>query len=110
MLEEKRKAVAAKFARVEAALGNGPWFAGEALSLVDAVFARIFRYFDVFDQITDTSVFAETSKVGMADGTCRATKRQSCRRDRLSRTAARFSHSPRRSPFATARQRTLSEV
>ena len=50
IFESKREAVAAKFARVEAALGSGPFFAGENFSLVDAVFAPIFRYFDVFDE------------------------------------------------------------
>src|SRR6478735_6104935 len=44
-------------------LGDGPFFAGEDFSLVDAVFAPIFRYFDVFDELTDLSVFAETPKV-----------------------------------------------
>ena len=63
IFESKRQAVAAKFARVEEALGAGPYFAGENFSLVDAVFAPIFRYFDVFDQLTDLSVFAETPKV-----------------------------------------------
>ncbi len=57
------KAVAAKFAQVEKTLGAGPYFAGENFSLVDAVFAPIFRYFDVFDQLTDLSVFADTPKV-----------------------------------------------
>ena len=61
--ESKRQAVAAKFARVEAALGAGPFFAGAQFSLVDAVFAPIFRYFDVFDQLTDLAVFADTPKV-----------------------------------------------
>jgi len=61
--ESKRQAVAAKFARVEAALGTGPFFAGAQFSLVDAVFAPIFRYFDVFDQLTDLAVFADTPKV-----------------------------------------------
>ena len=61
--ESKRQAVAAKFARVEAALGAGPLFAGEAFSLVDAVFAPVFRYFDVFDELTDLAVFADTPKV-----------------------------------------------
>ena len=61
--ESKRQAVAAKFARVEEALGAGPFFAGKDFSLVDAVFAPIFRYFDVFDQLTDLSVFADTPKV-----------------------------------------------
>ena len=63
LFESKRQAVAAKFARVEEALGAGPYFAGESFSLVDAVFAPIFRYFDVFDQLTDLSVFADTPKV-----------------------------------------------
>ncbi|MFJ6326495.1 MULTISPECIES: glutathione S-transferase family protein [unclassified Rhizobium] len=55
--ETKRKALIEKFARVEAELKHGPFFAGEAFSLVDAVFAPIFRYFDVFDTITPTGVF-----------------------------------------------------
>ncbi|NOJ40497.1 glutathione S-transferase family protein [Bradyrhizobium australiense] len=63
VFESKRQAVAAKFSRVEEALGTGPFFAGENFSLVDAVFAPIFRYFDVFDQLTDLSVFADTPKV-----------------------------------------------
>lgn len=63
VFETRRKAVAAKFAQVEKTLGAGPFFAGEEFSLVDAVFAPIFRYFDVFDQLTDLSVFAETPKV-----------------------------------------------
>jgi glutathione S-transferase len=63
VFEAKRVAVAAKFARVEEALGSGPFFAGEQFSLVDAVFAPIFRYFDVFDQLIDLSIFAETPKL-----------------------------------------------
>jgi len=61
--ESKRQAIAAKFARVEAALGAGPFFAGERFSLVDAVFAPIFRYFDVFDEFTDLAVFKDTPKL-----------------------------------------------
>lgn len=63
IFESKRQAVAAKFARVEEALGAGPYFAGKDFSLVDAVFAPIFRYFDVFDQLAELSVFAETPKL-----------------------------------------------
>lgn len=63
IFESKRQAVAAKFARVEAALGAGPFFAGEKFSLVDAVFAPIFRYFDLFDQLTDLAVFTHTPKL-----------------------------------------------
>jgi len=55
--------LAAKFARIEAALGAGPYFAGARFSLVDAVFGAIFRYFDVFDSIADYGIFAATPKV-----------------------------------------------
>ena len=61
--ESKRQAISAKFARVEAALGAGPFFAGATFSLVDAVFAPIFRYFDVFDEFTDLAIFKDTAKV-----------------------------------------------
>jgi glutathione S-transferase len=61
--ESKRQAVTAKFARVEAALGAGPFFAGDKFSLVDAVFAPIFRYFNLFDQLTDLAVFTHTPKL-----------------------------------------------
>ena len=63
VFETKRKAVAAKFVQVEKTMGAGPYFAGEEFSLVDAVFAPIFRYFDVFDELTDLAIFAETPKV-----------------------------------------------
>lgn len=36
-----------KLARLEEVLGGGPYFAGETFRMVDAVFAPIFRYFDV---------------------------------------------------------------
>jgi glutathione S-transferase len=34
--------------RVDAALGAGPWFAGPHFSIVDAAFAPVLRYFEVF--------------------------------------------------------------
>ena len=52
-----------KFARVEAELKDGPYFAGEDFSVVDAVFAPAFRYFDVFDGIADLGVFDGLPKV-----------------------------------------------
>jgi glutathione S-transferase len=63
IFEGKRQAVAAKFARVEDAFGSGPFFAGKDFSLVDAVFAPIFRYFDVFDGLIDLSIFKATPKL-----------------------------------------------
>ena len=61
--ETKRKALIDKFSRVEAALDDGPFFTGETFSLVDAVFAPIFRYFDTFDTIAPTGVFDGLVKV-----------------------------------------------
>ena len=52
-----------KFQQVEAVLGEGPYFAGERFSMVDAVFGPVFRYFDVFDGIGDFGVFRDTPKV-----------------------------------------------
>jgi glutathione S-transferase len=55
--EAQRVTLAARFARVEAVLGAGPYFAGSAFSIVDATFAPVFRYFDVFDGIADFGTF-----------------------------------------------------
>lgn len=62
----KTAALKAKFQRVEDALedtlGDGPYFSGAAFSLVDAVFAPAFRYFDTFDRIGDFGVFTDLPK------------------------------------------------
>jgi glutathione S-transferase len=55
--EAKRDAIEAKFERLEAQLGEGPYFAGERFSIVDAAFAPAFRYFDLFDRLTDHRPF-----------------------------------------------------
>ena len=55
--EIKRMALMAKFARIEARLETGPFFAGKQFSVVDAVYGPIFRYFDVFDGIADFGMF-----------------------------------------------------
>ena len=52
-LQAKARALTDKFARLELRLGDGPYFDGARFSLVDAVFAPVFRYFDLFDQIGD---------------------------------------------------------
>jgi glutathione S-transferase len=62
-LGRKAADLRAKFAEVEARLGAGPYFAGEAFGLVDAAFAPAFRYFDVFDAIGDFGVFDGRPKV-----------------------------------------------
>ena len=89
--------IAAKFARVEAALGAGPFFAGEAFSLVDAVFAPIFRYFDVFDELTELGIFSGSAEgAGVARGAGEASERAHRGRRGLSAIAARLPRAPRR--------------
>lgn len=55
--------VGEKFARLEGVLDEGQFFAGEAFSLVDAVFAPVFRYFDGFERRIDLGVFAGKPKL-----------------------------------------------
>lgn len=52
-----------RFHQTEAALGTGPWFAGDRFSLVDAAFAPVFRYFDVLDLIGDFAILTDLPKV-----------------------------------------------
>jgi glutathione S-transferase len=52
-----------RFARLEARVAAAPWFDGENFSLVDAVFAPVFRYFDVFDEIADFGILADKPKL-----------------------------------------------
>lgn len=60
--EPKRAAIAEKFSWVEQALGDGPYFAGDSFGLVDAAFAPIFRYFDLFETLKDLALFADKPK------------------------------------------------
>ncbi|MHC2217486.1 glutathione S-transferase [Rhizobium leguminosarum] len=62
-LEAKRKALIAKFATLEGVLTDGPYFAGDDFSLVDAVFAPVFRYFDLFDTLGDSGIFEGLERV-----------------------------------------------
>ena len=49
--------------QIEAALGEGPYFAGGSFSVVDAVFGPVFRYFDVFDVIAEFGFWDDVPKV-----------------------------------------------
>ncbi|HEX8192891.1 MAG TPA: glutathione S-transferase family protein [Allosphingosinicella sp.] len=55
---EKLKALDAKFRRLEETLGDGPFFAGARFTLVDAAFAPVLRYFDVFDAVVEHGLLA----------------------------------------------------
>ena len=54
--ERARARLRDKFTRLEAELGDGPWFAGGRFGLVDAAFGPVFRYFDSFDRIGDFGI------------------------------------------------------
>jgi glutathione S-transferase len=58
------KLLAERFMQIENALDEGPYFAGAQFSLVDAAFAPVFRYFDVFDKAMEIDLFAAVPKVG----------------------------------------------
>lgn len=62
-LEAKAESLNARFLLLDRQLGLGPWFAGARFSLVDAVFAPVFRYFDTIDRIGDFGVFEGLAKV-----------------------------------------------
>jgi glutathione S-transferase len=63
MLDAKVAALRSKFVRLDGVLGNGPYFAGHRLSLVDVVFGPVFRYFDTFDRIAEFGIFSGLSRV-----------------------------------------------
>lgn len=60
---EKCQLLHAKFAQVEGELGTGPWFGGEKFTLVDTVFAPVFRYWELFDEIGDFGIFDGLPKI-----------------------------------------------
>jgi glutathione S-transferase len=62
-LQARRDELVRRFATLEAALQQGPWFDGERFSIVDAVFAPVFRYFDTFERIADFGFFDATPKL-----------------------------------------------
>jgi len=61
--DAKVKQASDKFARLEERLVAAPWFDGENFSLVDAVFAPVFRYFDTIDEIGDFGILANKPKI-----------------------------------------------
>jgi len=62
-VDSARKNLEDKFQRVEQSLNDGPWFANENFTLVDAAFAPAFRYFDIIEDLTGFEFFAKTPKV-----------------------------------------------
>lgn len=63
-LEDRRTEISGQLARLEQAVdAGGPWFAGPQFSIVDAVFAPVFRYFDAFEAIGEPDAFAAAPKL-----------------------------------------------
>ena len=63
VFEAKRKAIVSKVSILEGALSDGPYFHGRTFSMVDAVIASAFRFFEVLDAIRDTRVFEKAPRV-----------------------------------------------
>jgi len=61
--ETKQAAFRSKLQRLEPELGAGPYFQGVAFSMVDAVFAPLFRYFDILDPQVSAPVFEGLPRV-----------------------------------------------
>lgn len=57
LAEEKKVAFRRKLQQIESSLEQGPYFSGSAFSMVDAVFAPVFRYFDLLDPVISQPVF-----------------------------------------------------
>jgi len=62
-LMARSQEIRARIGQIEAVLGDGPFFAGSAFSIVDAVFGPVFRYFDVFDAIDGFALCSGFPKV-----------------------------------------------
>jgi glutathione S-transferase len=63
-LQARREELRSRFAQVEPVLDSpGPYFAGPAFGMVDAAFAPVFRYFDVFELAGETGWFDSMPKL-----------------------------------------------
>lgn len=100
--DARRTALRAKFERLEAELGDGPWFAGAAFSLVDAAFGPAFRYWEVFDVIDAFASF---------DGLPKVQAWRAALRERASvRTAVAPDYAPRLRRFIEAQGGALARL
>jgi len=61
--EAKRAAFRDRLQRLEAVLAAGPYFSGVAFGMVDAVFAPLFRYFDILEPRVSQPIFENLPRV-----------------------------------------------
>jgi len=55
--DAKRVAFRDRLGKLESELGTGPYFAGAAFGMVDAVYAPLFRYFEIIDATVAHQIF-----------------------------------------------------
>ncbi len=61
--DARRAAFRDRLSKIEAELGDGPYFAGAEFGLVDAVYAPLFRYFGIIDPEVADPIFAALPRV-----------------------------------------------
>jgi len=61
--DAKKAAFRARLKRLEAVLGSWPYFSGADFQMVDAVFAPLFRYFDILDPAVSEPIFESLPRV-----------------------------------------------
>ncbi len=61
--DARRAAFRDRLSKIEAELGDGPYFAGAGFGLVDAVYAPLFRYFGIIDRQLADPIFAGLPRV-----------------------------------------------
>lgn len=55
--DSKRAVFREQLARIESELSSGPYFSGTKFSMVDAVYAPVFRYFSLIDSSVSEAIF-----------------------------------------------------
>jgi glutathione S-transferase len=61
--DAKQAAFRDRLQRLEAVLAEGPYFGGAAFGMVDAVFAPLFRYFDILNPTVSQPIFKNLPRV-----------------------------------------------
>mgnify|MGYP000847625889 CR=1 FL=1 len=57
MADSKRAVFREQLERIESELSSGPYFSGTKFSMVDAVYAPVFRYFSIIDASVSEAIF-----------------------------------------------------
>ncbi|HIC7892463.1 TPA: glutathione S-transferase family protein [Citrobacter freundii] len=61
--DSKRAVLREQLARIESELSSGPYFSGTKFSMVDAVYAPVFRYFSLIDSSVSEAIFEGVPRV-----------------------------------------------